>query len=167
MEALIREAERRFRSTGDYIAWTRYCELMLRTGYDDPRNVEAPTEWDEVQEDWDDLWWHRRKALCLDWDGRPINHGALYKAHHEWGHKGFIDTNSKRKTLRTHRDSKHKSRNYQLPKERCSRDVSECARRRRKRFGGREHRYNRRWIQNEQTGRWRIVYDYSHPDLDG
>jgi len=113
MDREIRELERRV-GEGSYEARLRWKALLCRLG-SDPNTEElcAPlSEAEEIQEAYDDIWWHRRKALRLDWDGGPINNGGLYKAHHSWGHRGWSERNAKRKTLRTHRDGSRK--NYRL-----------------------------------------------------
>lgn len=99
---------------GDAEARARYARACERIGlcFRDRQPLEDLSEWEEVQADYDDIWWHRRKALRLDWDGEPINNGGLYKAHHQWGHRGWDAKNSKRKTIRTHRDGSR--RNFRL-----------------------------------------------------
>ena len=84
-----------------------------------PPDDEPLSEWEELQEHYDDLWWHRntpRKCGLwnhgdlrnLDFDFAP----SVFKAHHTWGHTGWDDKNSKRATLRTHRDGSR--RQYRL-----------------------------------------------------
>lgn len=113
MDERLRRAERRA-AAGDPEAEDLWRKLCGRMGlyFKDHRPNEILSEWEEIQQDYDEIWWHRRKALRLDWDGDPINHGGLYKAHHSWGHRGWSERNAKRKTMRTHRDGSRK--NYRL-----------------------------------------------------
>lgn len=105
MDNKLRRAERDM-LRGSPNGESDYRRMCARVGlyFKDHKPLEDLSEWEEAQEDYDDIWWHRRKALRLDWDGDPINSGGLYKAHHPWGHRGWGSKNSKRKTLRTHRD---------------------------------------------------------------
>ncbi len=93
------------------ILWLRLCGRVGLYFRDYPPD-ELLSEAEETQQNYDEIWWHRRKALRLDWDGDPIMSGGLYKAHHSLGHKGWGSKNSKRQTLRTHRDGSR--RNYRL-----------------------------------------------------
>lgn len=114
MDEQLRRLER-LASSGDYYARVQWKTALLRAGLPDPDAMALAgplTLAEEIQEQFDDIWWHRRKCLRLDWDGDPINSGGLYKAHHPWGHRGWGAKNSKRQTLRTHRDGSR--RDYQL-----------------------------------------------------
>lgn len=175
MDERRRRLERKA-ATGDYDAWVAWRQEVVRSGERDPIELGDPTEWEDTQDEFDDFWWHRvTSRRCRLWgsSGRwrfsDVDFpSSIFKAHHTWGHSGWFDgKNSKRKTLRTHRNTKKRSRNHRLREERSgSHQDAPHERRRKKRFGGREHRYGRDWIQNQRTGRWRIVYKFSHPNLD-
>ena len=113
MDEQLRRAERAA-ANGDPEAAAAWLQLCGRMGlfFRDHQPNEILSEAEDAQLDYDDIWWHRRKCLRLDWDGDPINNGGLYKAHHKWGHRGWNNRNAKRKTLRTHRDGSRK--NYRL-----------------------------------------------------
>jgi len=134
--------------------------------FKDHQRGEILSEWEEVQLDYDETWWHSRKALRFDWDGIPRS--GTVKAHHSWGHHGFGSKNAKRKTLRTHRVSRKKARSFRLRTDDLTEIVDETPveRRRKKRLGGREHRCGREWLQDQRTGNFRIVYKYGVPDFD-
>lgn len=154
MDEHLRRLERQV-ATGDYAVRQDWVRALIRAGYPDPDLVDlvAPmTEAECAQEDYDDTFWHadRRYRLQL-WGGSENGlgwycdndfHTSLHKAHHTWGHRGWNNKNRKQKTLRTHRNSKHKSRKFRLRDPQDSDDEIETdhARRRKKRFGGRAHR---------------------------
>ncbi len=79
------------------------------------RRAETLTEWEEVQQDFDDLWWHgNTPRKCGLWGGTGIDRfwdvdfrKGVFKAHLTWGHR-WGGENSKRQTLRTHRDGSRK-----------------------------------------------------------
>lgn len=162
MDEHLRRLERQA-ATGDYAARQQWRAAVMRAGLPDPDAVGPLTEWEEIQKDYDQIFWHRTTALRFGWDMEP--RGGICKAHHTWGHRGWNNRNAKRKTLRTHRDGSRK--NYKIKSEKDETTVEETARsrRRKKRFGGREHRsYD--WVRDEETGRWRIVYRFHEPNLD-
>jgi hypothetical protein len=86
------------------------------------------------------------------------------KAHHTWGHRGWNNRNAKRKTTRTHRDGSRK--NYRLKEPRGSREETVIHARRKKRFGGKEHR-KREYSFHPVTGRFNAWWEITKPDLDG
>ena len=80
---------------------------------------EVLSEWEETQQDYDDLWWHRKSVMSL-MDGnhcpcciRYSSKGAsLVKAKNMSFRSNWGDNNAKRKTIRTHRDGSR--RDYRL-----------------------------------------------------
>lgn len=166
MDDNIRRLERQAAS-GDYEARLRWKAALARAGYPDPDEEElnAPlTEAEEAQAAYDEIFWHRTKALRFGWDMEP--RAGICKAHHTWGHRGWKNRNSKRKTLRTHRDGSRGDFKIRQAEEETPQDETSTTRRRKKRYGGREHRCGVDWYQNQRTGRWRVVYRYGTPDLD-
>ncbi len=111
MDDQLRRVERQALS-GDPEAKILLQQLYGRLGlyFRDREREEILSEPEEIQGDFDEIWWHRRKALRLDWDGDPKP--SICKAHHPWGHRGWGAKNAKRQTLRTHRDGSR--RNYRL-----------------------------------------------------
>lgn len=164
MDNDIRRLER-LAATGDYEARQRWKAALARAGYPDPDEEElnAPlTEAEEAQAAYDEIFWHRTKALRFGWDMEP--RAGICKAHHTWGHRGWANRNSKRKTLRTHRDGSRGDFQIRDPKEETPRDESPTARRRRKRFAGRDRLYGREWLWNPETRRYTTVVWYRLPD---
>lgn len=142
MDERFRQAEREWLATGLPEAEDRFRRECARFGlrFRDHKREEILTEWEEIQADYDEIAWHARKALRWGWDWDP--RGGLVKAHHTWGHRGWNNRNSKRKTLRTHRDGKGK--NHKRSQKREARDdLAPHERRRMKRFAGRERLYGR------------------------
>jgi len=183
MDERLRRLERQA-AAGDYYAHKAWKAACKRAGIPDPDEaaLTAPlTEWEWEQQDYDDLFWHadRRYRLQL-WGGSENGlgwycdndfHPSLHKAHHTWGHRGWDNKNRKQKTLRTHRNGKHKSRNYRLrtkpfDEENAQETETSHERRRKRRFGGRERLYGCEWVWNPQTERYKIVYWVRIPDLD-
>jgi hypothetical protein len=169
MDEELRRAEREFLSDGTPEAEERFIRYCARKGlhFRNHKREEILTEWEEVQADYDEIAWHARKALRWGWDWDP--RGGLVKAHHTWGHRGWSNRNSKRKTLRTHRNGKHKARNYRPPKERKpKKQEAPHEKRRKKRFAGRERLYGVEreweWDENWRIVSVRIVYYYRVPD---
>lgn len=169
MDNQLRRIERRALA-GDAEAERLWRRLCGRIGlyFRDHQPNEILTEWEEIQADYDEIWWHRRKALRWGWDWEPM--GGLVKAHHTWGHRGWNNRNSKRKTLRTHRDGSR--RNYKIRHSRNEEMIEELdpkrkrsERRRKKRFGGREHR-SYRWVWNPETDRFKLLWTFTEPRLD-
>jgi hypothetical protein len=161
MDEHIRRLERRA-AAGDYTARQQWRVAVMRAGYPDPDDAGPLTEWEEIQKDYDKIWWHGKPSHCWWWGEIPI--GGLVKAHHTWGHRGW-NPNSKRKTLRTHRDGSRK--NYKI---KCSHseetvEESDRARRRKKRFGGKEHRKHE-WSYNQETKRYKSWTTITKPCLD-
>ena len=171
MDDYLRRLERQAAS-GDYVSRQQWKAALERAGLPDPDLEELlapPTEEEVAQAGYDEQWWHGNTARkCGLWGRRNFDDvdfkSAVFKAHHTWGHRGW-NPNSKRKTLRTHRDGSRK--NYKIKEPRSEKiENSPHERRRKKRFGGREHRYGREWIQNMETGYYRVVYKFSTPHLD-
>lgn len=154
LRRLHRQAQR-----GDYqarIAWKAACE---RAGHpSDLEEIAAPlTYFEEVQQDFDEIWWHAKERLRFGWDWAP--RGGLVKAHHAWGHRrGDKGENSKRKTLRTHRDGSRRCYEFRHDRPLNEAPLSETVRRRKKRFGGRSHR---QYVHRGEWGPW--IFDV---DLD-
>lgn len=175
MDDQLRRLER-LAATGDRASRELWKAALVRAGFPDPDEeaLKAPlTEWEEAQAHYDDLWWHASTPhKCGLWNHSCFRHRdedfapSVFKAHHDWGHR-WGGENSKRKTMRTHRNGKHRSRDHRLREtpEKVKQDKPH-ERRRKKRFGGREHRYGYDWVENQRTGRFRIVYKYGVPDLD-
>jgi len=169
MDDYLRRLER-LAATGDYVSRQQWKGALVRAGFPDPDEeaLKAPlTEWEESQKHYDDLAWQRTTAGRMGWDFEPRS--GCGKAHHTWGHRGWNNRNSKRKTIRTHRNGSRK--NHRLRPVSHEQKIEQKIeapheRRRKKRFGGREHRYDHEWIEKQQTGRWRVVYKFSKPDLD-
>jgi hypothetical protein len=116
MDESLRRAEREA-ALDDYDARQRYRRMLVRSGQPDPFELEEHSWVDGVQDGYDDLWWHGNTARkCGLWRGRDFwdcdFKTSVFKAHHRWGHDPYRGTNSKRKTLRTHRDGSRK--NYRL-----------------------------------------------------
>jgi len=165
MDEQIRRAERAA-ATGDPEAvalWIRLCARMGLHFRDFPRTSEELTDAEEVQADYDDIFWHRTTALRMGWDWEP--RAGLYKAHHTWGHRGWGEKNGKQKTLRTHRDGSRKNYRLRNPKTSETEDETARARRRKKRFGGKEHR-RQEWSYNPETERFRSWCVITKPNLD-
>lgn len=137
--------------------------------------ADALTEWEEIQSDYDDLWWHASTPhKCGLWGGshsgcfRDVDfRSSVFKAHHEWRHR-WGGENSKRKTLRNHRDNRSRSKAYKPRREKVNlkEEIAPHERRRKKRYGGRGHLYSEGWVQNQQSGRWRHYWGVGTPDLD-
>jgi hypothetical protein len=164
MDDHIRRLERQA-AAGDYESRRQWKAALVRAGFPDPDEeaLKAPlTEWEEAQRIYDDLAWQRTTAGRMGWDWEPRS--GCGKAHHTWGHRGWNNRNSKRKTTRTHRDGSRKNHRLKDPKSPKAEETKH-SRRRKKRFGGKEHRYGRDWIKNQRTGRYRIVYKFGVPDL--
>lgn len=159
------------------ILWRRLCG---RRGlyFRDHQPDEILTEWEKIQQDYDDLAWQGRpwRGLLYQWCGcrccgyqastaKKLVKGRDLSFCDNWG-----DNNAKRKTLRTHRDGSRK--NYKLKRRRDIRtdessisDIKkERARRRKKRFGGRGRLYGREWVWNPETQQYRIFVWVRHPD---
>jgi len=177
MDNELRRVERDA-ALGDPIAQARWIRLCARMGLffrDFPLKKEILSEAEDAQADFDEIWWHAKRGLrCGLWGSNGIHSfwdvdfkPSVYKAHLSWGHKGsFGAQNSKRRTLRTHRSSKHKARNYRLRAE-PHKEVEEAPheRRRKKRFGGKEHR-EREWNWNPKTERVEVQWTITKPRLD-
>jgi hypothetical protein len=167
MDDYLRRLERQAAS-GDYVSRQQWKAALARAGLPDPDEeaLKAPlTEWEESQKHYDDLAWQRTTAGRMGWDWEPRS--GCGKAHHVWGHRGWNNRNSKRKTIRTHRNGSRK--NHRLRAEAPDEEIKNEApheRRRKKRLGGKEHRCRCDWVQDQRTGRWRVVYRYGVPDLD-
>ena len=128
MDDKLRRLER-LAALGDPEAEAAWRRENGRRGlyFRDRQPHETLTQWEESQEDYDEIFWHAKGPkyfawwsgcpCCQDW-GRLA--AKLTKAHHVWGHR-WGGQNSKRKTLRTHRDGSRK--NYRLR----SRDVGVVA----------------------------------------
>jgi hypothetical protein len=156
MDDQLRRLERQamIGNNQDRTAWK---VALDRAGLPDPElaALQAPlTHFEEVQQDFDEIWWHAKERLRFGWDWEP--RGGLVKAHHKWGHRnGERGENSKRKTLRTHRNGS--SRCYRLKQNQTedkaplSGAAQESARRRKRRFGGRSHR---QWLLHGEFGPW-------------
>ena len=120
MDLELRRIERRMRA-GEFGAeeeWRRKCG---RRGlyFRDRRPAGDLTEWEEIQADYDDIWWHRKSVKTLKFTGYcrcccDFNTWArkLVKAKDMAWRSNWGDNNAKRKTLRTHRDGSR--RNYRL-----------------------------------------------------
>lgn len=133
MDDYIRRLER-LAATGDYQAHQRWRTELIRAGFPDPDDSRL-TEWEEIQKDYDDLAWQRTTAGRFGWDFEPRS--GCGKAHHVWGHRGWNNRNSKRKTTRTHRDGSRKNYKIRHPKTEDIAEETTHARRRKKRFGER------------------------------
>lgn len=175
MDDRLRKAEREFAAIGDYESWRRLQVELARAGYDVESELLAPlSEVEEFQVDYDELWWHAKRGLRCGLWGSNGSHSfedvdfapSVYKAHHKWGHTWQGKENSKRKTLRTHRDGSRKNYKIKNAKSEPAVEESTRARRRKKRYGGREHRCDLRWVYNHLTERWTIVYRFGVPNLD-
>jgi hypothetical protein len=144
MDAHIRRLERQAR-LGDYEDRARWKAALERAGRPDPDIEEllAPLSHEEaLQEDFDGIWWHSTRRFRFGWDMDPV--GGLIKAHN-MGYHSNRGENSKRKTIRTHRDSSHlhKIKRERSMMEPLSAEAETAARRRKKRFGGRMHKQYR------------------------
>jgi len=177
MDDYLRRLERQA-AYGDIAARQQWKAALERAGFPDPDEeaAKAPlTEWEEIQNDFDEIWWHGSTPLkCGLWGGRTgigrfwdVDFSqSLFKAHHDWGHR-WGDPNSKRKTLRTHRDGSRK--NYKIKDSHNEEKIEKSPheQRRKKRFGGKEHR-RREWVWVPGTepweGWWVVVID--KPRLD-
>ncbi len=156
MDEQIRRLERRAKD-GDYQDRAYWKAALERAGHPDPdlAEIQAPlNHFEEVQEDFDEIWWHAKERLRFGWDWEP--RGGLVKAHHSWGHRrGHRGENSKRKTLRTHRDGSRRC--HKIKNETPNRPpLTEAARRRKKRFGGRIHRGDYQWFGDRF---YRVYYE--------
>jgi len=166
MDDYIRRLERQAAAAGDYVSRQQWKAALERAGLPDPDEeaLKAPlTEWEETQKHYDDLAWQRTTAGRMGWDFEPRS--GCGKAHHTWGHRGWNNRNSKRKTTRTHRDGSRKNFRLRDEVDEVERDEAPHERRRKKRFGGREHRCSSEWVQDQQTERWRVIYKFGVPDL--
>lgn len=165
MDERLRRLER-LAATGDCAARLEWRRALAQAGLPDPDadDLNAPlTEAELYQLDYDEIFWHRTTALRFGWDMEP--RAGICKAHHKWGHRGF-NPNSKRKTLRTHRDgSRSVYRLRDETYEEVEQDKSSHARRRKKRFGGKEHR-RREWSYNPETERYKSWCVITKPHLD-
>lgn len=145
MDAQIRRLERQAK-LGDYEDRARWKAALERAGRPDPDVEEllAPLSHEEaLQADFDEIWWHSTKRFRFGWDMDPI--GGLIKAHN-MGHHSNRGENSKRKTLRTHRNGSsrcYKTKCERTTREPLSAEAETAARRRKKRFGGRMHKHYR------------------------
>lgn len=157
MDEQIRRLARQVEA-GNYQDRAAWKTALIRAGYGDPdlEEITAPLTYAEVvQQDFDEIWWHAAKRLRFGWDWMP--RGGLVKAHHPWGHRrGHGGENSKRKTLRTHRDGSRRCYKIKHEVGPDSLALSESARRRRKRFGGRAHR---QWLYRGEFGPWIFEVD--------
>ena len=118
MDDQLRRAERDFFS-GDPEAEERFIRACARMGIRirNHKRDEILTEWEEIQQIYDDQWWHGNTARkCGLWGRRNFGDvdfkSAVFKAHHDWVHWGWNNRNAKRKTLRTHRDGSRS--NYKI-----------------------------------------------------
>ncbi len=177
MDDQLRRAERAA-ATGSPEDVARFERLCGRIGlfFRDRKPDEILSDAEETQQDYDETWWHGNTARkCGIWRYSDWRHGdvdfnsAVFKAHHQWGHRGWGSKNSKRQTLRTHRDGSR--RNYRLRTE-SHEEVEQVeqaetahARRRKKRFGGRETRKHE-WSYNPETKRYRSWCKITKPNLD-
>ena len=163
MDEEIRRLERLV-ATGDYAARQQWRVAVMRAGYPDPdEDALGPlTEWEEIQKDYDEIFWHRTKALRFGWDMEP--RAGICKAHHTWGHRGW-NPNSKRKTVRTHRNGSRNSFKIRYQRDEEVTEETPHERRRKKRFGGKEHR-KRKFSYNKETERWGAWWEITKPDLD-
>lgn len=121
MDERLRRLERQA-ALGDREAELRWREECKRIGlyFRDRQPDEILSEAEEIQEDYDEIFWHAKGPrhfswnpacpCCGDWSKWSAK---LTQDHHTWGHR-WGGQNSKRKTLRTHRNAKHKSKNYRL-----------------------------------------------------
>lgn len=176
MDDQLRRAERAA-ATGSSEDVARFERLCGRMGlhFRDHKPDEILSDAEETQQDYDETWWHGNTARkCGIWRYSDWSHGeadfksAVFKAHHQWGHRGFDSKNSKRKTLRTHRNGKSKARNHRIraeSREEANQNESPHTRRRKKRFGGRETR-EWEWSYNPETKRYRSWCKITKPCLD-
>jgi hypothetical protein len=160
MDEFLRRLERRAKG-GDYQDRAYWMAALERAGLPDPdlEEISAPlTHFEAIQQDFDDIWWHSTKRFRFGWDFEPVK--GLVKAHHSWGHRrGHHGENSKRKTLRTHRDGSkrcYRNKHDKVETEALSGAAEEAARRRKKRFGGRNHK---QWFHNGEFGPWIFEVD--------
>ena len=111
MDEQLRRAERAA-ATGNPEAVAHWRYLCGRRGlfFKDHRPDEILSEWEEAQEDYDELWWHTsRGRKCGLWSPGDLRTGDFYfrtsvfKTCSKWGHLQG-GKNSKRQTIRTHRD---------------------------------------------------------------
>jgi hypothetical protein len=178
MDDYFRRVERAA-AGGDPEAEILLQKLYRRCGYffRDHKRDEILTEWEELQQDYDDIFWHQKGPKYFMWGGycsccRDVSKWSekLVKAHKP--SPKHTPKNFKRKTLRTHRDGSRK--NYKLKRRRDIRtdEVSisdikkERTRRRKKRFGGRERLYGCEWVWDSQAERYSRVYWCRVPDSD-
>jgi len=175
MDDYLRRLER-LAASGDYTSREQWKAALERAGLPDPDEeaLKAPlTEWEEAQAHYDDLWWHASTPhKCGLWNHSCLRHRdedfapSVFKAHHEWGHRCGGE-NSKRQTLRTHRDGSRK--NYRLRDEAPDEETEQSTeepheRRRKKRFGGKEHR-KRKYDFHPVTGWFYAWWEITKPDL--
>lgn len=121
MDDQLRRAQRQA-ATGDPEAEIRYTQLCGRIGlyFRDHQPDETLSEAEEVQQDYDDIFWHRKSVIAFKWTGYCrccYDYGSFFasgtvkakdmKRRDNWG-----NNNAKRNTLRTHRDGSRK--NYRL-----------------------------------------------------
>ena len=117
MDEQLRRAERAA-ATGNPEAEAYWRHLCGRRGlfFKDYVPDEVLSEWEEAQQDYDDSWWHANTPRkCGLWNHGDLNHfdfdfrTAVFKTHCRWGHAWKGAENSKRQTIRTHRDGSRKS----------------------------------------------------------
>lgn len=121
MDEQLRRAERDLTSGNPEVEerWLRYC-ARIGLFFRDHKRGEILSEWEESQQDYDEIWWHRKSIksfkwtsycrCCYDYGSKYANSRVKAKdmgIRNNWG-----DNNAKRKTLRTHRDGSR--RNYRL-----------------------------------------------------
>lgn len=115
MDEQLRRAERAA-ATGNPEAEAYWRRLCGRRGlfFKDYVPDEVLSEWEKAQQGFDDLWWHANTSRkCGIWKNGDFwdcdFKSSVFKAHHHWGHRWAGSQNSKRKTIRTHRDGSRKS----------------------------------------------------------
>lgn len=97
----------------------RWLSIMAGRPIKERDTTNDLTEWESVQADFDDIWWHRKSVLslmdgvncpcCIRYGPKPK---SILKAKSMSFRSNWGDNNAKRKTLRTHRDGSR--RNYRL-----------------------------------------------------
>jgi hypothetical protein len=148
MDNHLRRLERQA-ATGDHLARQQWKAAVIRAGFPDPDDDGPLTEWEEIQKDYDEIFWHAKGPKHFSWSSGcwccfDVSKWAvkLMQDHHDWGHRGWNNRNAKRKTIRTHRDGS--SKNYRPKrKKRKKRDLAPHEQRRKKRYAGRERLYGR------------------------
>jgi len=130
MDDQLRLAERAVRAgePGAESLWRFLCArrgLYLR----DRQPPEELTEWEEIQADYDDLWWQRKSVVgfkwtsgcrcCFEYGNKFAN--KLVKGKDQRNRSNWGDNNAKRKTLRTHRDGSRRA--YRLRPHRTGGEV--------------------------------------------